>query len=79
MNLDQARKEIFALMLRQEKSDDPNEIVAIQWLIDEKIKPLATIFSWTCQRSRFCSPGNTQSGSNKAGLRRSNNFPRRSS
>jgi len=43
MNRDEARKEIFALMLKLEQCEDLNEIVAIQWQIDEKIRALADV------------------------------------
>ena len=41
MNLEEARKEIFALMLKVEQSEDLNDIVAIQWQIEEKTRALA--------------------------------------
>jgi hypothetical protein len=43
MNLQQARIEIFVLMLKQERSNDPNEVVSVQWEIEEKITVLATL------------------------------------
>ena len=43
MNRDEARKEIFALMLKLEQCEDLNEIVAIQWQIEEKTRALADV------------------------------------
>jgi hypothetical protein len=43
MNRDEARKEIFALMLKIELCEDLNEIVAIQWQIDERTRALADV------------------------------------
>lgn len=41
MNVEQARQEIFALMLKLEQTEDLNEVVTIQWQIDEKTRALA--------------------------------------
>jgi hypothetical protein len=43
MNREEARKEIFALMLALEECEDLNEILSIQWKIEEKTRALADV------------------------------------
>jgi hypothetical protein len=38
MSYQSLREEIFALMLKIEESDNPDEIVGLQWEIGEKLK-----------------------------------------
>ena len=43
MNADQLRREIFALMLKQEQTEDLDAFVALQFEIEAKIEPLVII------------------------------------
>jgi hypothetical protein len=53
MNREQARKEIFALMLAMEQCDDLNEIVSMQWKIEEKTRALADVVQLDFQTVEF--------------------------
>ena len=43
MNVQQLRTEIFALMLKQEKTDNLDEFVRLQFEIEAKIDPLVSL------------------------------------